>query len=115
MSRRPPPSTDVAAEAAIARVLAVERDARDDVTRASSDASAIIESSRNAARAIAERAERRIRRVREAFADHAAQQIAAIDAEVAAQDAARELSPDDLLRLERAVAALSIELTSAPP
>ena len=111
MSRRSIPFTDVAADAAIDRVLAAEREARDLVGSATSEAAAIVEAARGAARAIAERNERRVRCLREAFAARAAREIAAIDAEIGAQDAKRELSPDDLARLERALAALSIELT----
>lgn len=111
MSRRSTALTDLAAEAAIDRVLAAEREAGDLVASATSEAGAIVEAARSAARAIAERNERRIRGLREAFAARAAREIAAIDAEVRAQDAKRELSPDDLARLERAVAALCVELT----
>ncbi|MEO8677153.1 MAG: hypothetical protein ABI569_16375 [Casimicrobiaceae bacterium] len=115
MTRRLPPSADDAADAAIVRVLAVEREARDVVARATSDAGALVEAARTTAHAIAESTEQRMRRVREAFAGRAAQEIAAIDAEVRAQDAVRALSSDDLARLERAVAALCVELTTASP
>jgi hypothetical protein len=52
-----------------------------------------------------------MRCVREAFAARTAREIAAIDAEIGAQDASRELSSDDLARLECAVTALCVELT----
>jgi len=111
MSRRSTAFTDVAAEAAIDRVLAAEREARDLVESATSEAAAIVDAARSAARAITERNERRMRCVRDAFAARAAREIAAIDAEIGAQDASRELSSDDLARLECAVTALCVELT----
>ena len=106
-----PSSTNNAVEAAISRVLNAERAAHEDVERATHEAAAIVEDARATARAIAERTERRIRSVRAAFESRATREAAAIDAEALAQDAARELTPEDLARLERAVAALSDALT----
>ncbi len=112
MSRKPPPPADTAVDEAIGRVLAAERAARDDVVNAASESAAIVDRAREAARAIAERTERRMHCVRERFAARTAREIADIDAEATAQDAARSLSTEDLVRLERAVAALCAELTT---
>ncbi len=99
-------------EAAISRVLDAERAAHDDVARATRDAAAIVEDARAIARAIAERTERRIRTLRDSFERRTARQVAAIDTQALAQDAMRELAPDDLDRLDRAVVALANELTA---
>jgi vacuolar-type H+-ATPase subunit H len=112
MSRKPPPSADTAVDEAIGRVLAAERAARDDVVNAASESAAIVDRAREAARAIAERTERRMNSVRRNFAARAAREIADIDAEATAQDAVRSLSTEDLVRLERAVAALCADLTA---
>jgi len=106
-----PSSTDNAVDVAIGRVLNAERAAHEDVERAAHEATAIVESARATARAVSERTERRIRGVRAAFESRAAREAAAIDAETLSQDAARALTPEDLARLERAVAALSGALT----
>lgn len=112
MSRKPPPSADTAVDEAIGRVLAAERAARDDVVNAASESAAIVDRAREAARAIAERTERRMHGVRERFAARTAREIADIDAEATAQDAAFSLSTEDLVCLDRAVAALCAELTT---
>jgi vacuolar-type H+-ATPase subunit H len=104
-------SADAAVEAAISRVLDAERAAHDDVDHATRDAAAMVEEARGTARAIAERTERRIRTLREAFETHVAHEVAAIDAQALAQDERRELARDDLDRLDRAVVALANELT----
>ena len=105
-----PSPTGTAVDAAISRVLDAERAAREDVERATREAAALVEDARTTARAVAERAERRIRNLRAAFETRALRDVAAIDAQSLAQDAVRELTPQDLDRLERAVAALSTAL-----
>ena len=82
-----PSPADAAVEAAISRVLDAELAAHDDVDRATRDAAAIVEDAGATARAIAERTERRIRKLRAAFETRAAREVAAIDAEALAQDA----------------------------
>ena len=109
MATPSPPSAVV--EAAIGRVLDAERSAREDVERATREAAAIVEDATATARAVAERAERRIRSLRTAFETRGLHDVAAIDAQSLAQDAVCELTPGDLARLERAVAALSAALT----
>jgi hypothetical protein len=106
---------EAAVEAAIARVLNAERDAREAVAQATRDAAAMNENARGVARALAERTERRIRAVRAAFEATVAVEVAAIDAEATAQDASGPLSTNDLERLERTIAALAAELTATPP
>jgi SLT domain-containing protein len=106
---RPAPDS---VERAIARVLDAERAARDDIRRAEGDAAASIEQARAAARAIAERVERRLRRVRTTFETRAADEVARLDA--AALEAAQlhELTPADLDRVDAAIASLAARLTS---
>jgi len=106
-----PSPTSAAVETAIGRVLDAERVARDDVERATREATTLVGDATATARAVAERAERRIRSVRAAFETRALRDVVAIDAQALAQDAARDLTPGDLVRLERAVAALSSALT----
>jgi SLT domain-containing protein len=106
---RPAPDS---VERAIARVLDAERAARDDIRRAEGDAAASIEQARAAARAIAERVERRLRRARTTFETRAADEVARLDA--AALEAAQlhELTRADLDRVDAAIAALAARLTS---
>jgi vacuolar-type H+-ATPase subunit H len=105
-----PSPTDAAVEAAISQVLEAERAANEDVERATPEAAAIVEGARAQARAIAERTERRLRGLRAAFEARSARELAAIDEQALAQDTVRELTNEDLARLERAVAVLSGEL-----
>jgi hypothetical protein len=104
-----------AAEAAIARVLAAEREAREAVERARLEVNRIAESARLADRALAERTERRIRAVIGAFERERSERLAAIEAEVAQLAQPRPLQPDELASLQRAVRTLARELVEAPP
>jgi hypothetical protein len=107
--------SDAKVEAAIARVLACERDARDAIARAGREAAELAEAGRAAARAVGERTETRIRSVRAAFERRLA---AELDALHAAEDAIVDDEPiagDDLARLDRAIAALAAELTGGVP
>ena len=106
-----PSPTGAAVEAAISRVLDAERSAREDVDRAAQEAAAIVDEATATARAVADRAARRIRGLRAAFETRGAREVAAIDAQARAQDAMGELTPEDLARLSRAVAALCAALT----
>jgi hypothetical protein len=103
------PGHDV--ETAIARVLDAEHAARTAVDEAGVTAVAITEAARAAARALAERTERRIRRVRSAFEQRTATAVAALEAAAAEAAARHELTSDELARLDAAVAALATRLT----
>jgi len=105
------PSAEAAAETAIAHVLSAERGAGDAIAQAAHEAAVVNELARARARALVERTERRIRAVRAAFAARVAGEVAAIDAQAAAQDAEQPLAAGDLERLDRAVVALAAELT----
>jgi hypothetical protein len=102
---------DDAVEAAIARVLDAEHEARDAVRDAGDAAAAQVEHARAVARAIAERAERRIGAVRARFERKTAAEVAALDAEAADAGTPHELGPDDHARLDAAIAELAARLT----
>jgi hypothetical protein len=104
------PPTDVV-EAAIARVLASERAARDAVARARDEAVGMTEASRAAARALHERTERRIRALHAAFDRKVSAELAALEAEAAGLVRHEELSAGEQARVERAVVVLAAELT----
>jgi len=102
-----------AVEAAIARVLDAEHATRGAVRDAEEAAAAITETARATARALAERTERRIGTVRATFEVHSAAEVAAFDAAAADAGAPHDLTPDELARLDSAVAALAAFLTEA--
>jgi type II secretory pathway predicted ATPase ExeA len=102
---------DDAVEAAIARVLDAEHSARDAVRDAGAAAAAMIEAARAAARTLAERTERRIGAVRARYEQKTTAEVVALDAEAAEVGAPHELTPDDLARLDAAVAELAARLT----
>jgi len=108
------PSVD-AVEAAIARVLDAEHTARDAVRDAEEEAAAMTEATRATARAVALSTERRIRAVRAAFEARAAAEVAALRTAAEAADAAHELTPAELARLDVAVTSLAALLTGAGP
>ena len=108
------PSVD-AVEAAIARVLVAEHTARDAVRDAEEEAAAMTEATRATARAVALRPERRIRAVRAAFEARAAAEVAALRTAAEAADAAHELTPAELARLDVAVTSLAALLTGTGP
>ncbi len=103
------------AELAIARVLGAERDAREAVDRARLEVNQIAETARSAARALAQRTERRIRAVVDAFERDVDTRVAAIDAEAQRLDHPQPLGADELDVLQRAVRGLARELTGARP
>jgi hypothetical protein len=103
------------ADAAIARVLAVEREARDAIARAHADVAQIADQARGAARRLGERTEQRVRCIVAAFERELAAHVAAIDAEVAALDVPQPIAPEDRARLEHAVEALARQLAGAAP
>jgi hypothetical protein len=106
---------DAAADAAIARVLDAEREARRSIEQARAETDEIAERARRGARATAERAERRIRCVTQAFERDLAERLAAIDAEGAALDQSPPLGADERAALQDAVNALACQLAGVAP
>lgn len=104
-----------AVQAAIAEVLAAERDARDAIGRARLEVNQIDEAARAAVRAVAERTERRVRAVAHAFEHQLARQLAAIDAQASLLDVAQPLAGEETAALQRAVRALARRLIGAQP
>ena len=104
-----------AAQAAIAEVLAAERDARDAIGRARLEVNGIDEAARAAARALAERTERRVRAVVDAFERQLGGQLAAIDAQALQLDIAQPLASAETAALQRAVRALAQDLIGVRP
>ena len=104
-----------AAEAAIARVLLVERAAREAVAQARLEVDRIVERGRLDARALDARTERRVRAVIAGFERVLAERLARIEA-VAEQFAhAQPFSDDEQTALRRAVHVVAEELIAAPP
>ena len=103
-----------AAEAAIARVLAAEREAREAVEQARLEVDRIAEGARLADRAVVERTERRIRAVVGAFERDLAERVAKIEAAAAQFASPQPISSDELVSLQRAVRLLAGELVGAP-
>ena len=104
-----------AVQAAIAEVLAAERDARDAIGRARLEVNHIDEAARAAARSVAEHTERRVRAVAHAFEHQLVRQLAAIDAQASLLDVAQPLASEETAALERAVRALARKLIGAQP
>jgi len=102
---------DLAIEAAIAQVLAAERDADVAVAQCRLDAAAMIEQAHADARALAQRTERRIGRIRAAFEASTAREVARLDAESAQLDVRHELTSDEIADVVSAVAVVAAELT----
>lgn len=104
-----------AAGAAIARVLAAEREAREAVEHARLEVGRIAENARLADRAVAERTERRIRAVAGAFERELAERLAEIEAAAAQIAYPQPVSPAEMASLQRAIRSLAGELIKAPP
>lgn len=102
---------DAVADAAIGRVLDAERAAREAVADATREGDRIVDQARATAGAVRLRAERRIRRIRDAFDARAAREIALLDAAAAREAGAHDLDAEDLARLARSIEALCDELT----
>jgi hypothetical protein len=98
-------------ERAIARVLEAERLARVGIADARREGVETNETARATARAIAERTERRIGRVRARFEQRIAAEVAALETAAAALDMRYEPNAADRACLGRAVATLAAELT----
>lgn len=110
----PLPSSE-AVEAAISKVLAAEREARESVLACRRHAEELIEAAHQEARLISERCERRMQAVRQCHARALAHRLAAL------QDDARQFktnsapTPEALARLRHAVAAVADECTGNTP
>ncbi|MBE0547051.1 MAG: hypothetical protein IH627_05185 [Rubrivivax sp.] len=115
VSMNQPPSPERAAEAAIAQVLAAERAAREAMASARLEAAHIGEQSRAQVRGLAERTQRRIRRLRTAFERRTDTEVAALRAQAAALVAPHEFGSDEAARVDEAVARLAAQLTGAAP
>jgi hypothetical protein len=109
------PLRNDAVEAAISRVLDAEVAARAAVAAARGEATQIAERARETARRLGLHTDRRIQRIRSAFAAMTAAEVAALEAEGAALGVATELTPVEVVRVEAAVAALARALTEATP
>ena len=101
-------------EAAISRVLEAEAAARADVVSARGEATVIAERAREQVRQLGVTSDRRMRRVRAAFAAKVTAEVALLDAEAAALSIAHELTGAELARVETAVAALAGAMTGGP-
>ena len=106
---------NVMAEAAIARVLAAERDARASIAQAQADVPRIAEAAREAARSLSGRTERRIRCAVAGFERELALRLANIDAQTRDLDVPQPIVDDDRAALQRAVTELARQLIGAPP
>lgn len=100
-----------AAEAAIAKVLAAERDARESVVACRRQAEECLEIARRDARLISERCERRMQAVRQCYAQALAQRLAAFQDESNQFRQAYVPTAEELARLRNAVATLAGECT----
>ena len=109
------PLRNDAVEAAISRVLESEVAARAAVTGARAQATEIAERARETARRLALHTDRRIHRLREAFATTTNAVVEHLEAQAAALGVATALTPAEVARVEAAVAALARTLTETPP
>jgi F0F1-type ATP synthase membrane subunit b/b' len=114
-SNAPTRPTKDPAEAAIARVLQAEREARESIEQAHRQAEQIAESARASARAVAERTERRIRAVVGAFEQELSRRLALIDGEAARMATPHVPGEAELRMLDSAVHTLAAQLTGAAP
>jgi hypothetical protein len=103
------------AEAAIARVLAAERDARASIEQAHAEVHHIAENARTAVRSLGERTEHRIRRVVDAFESELAARLAEIEAEAASLERPQPISADEREALQRALLLLARQTIGALP
>jgi len=110
-----PKERDDAAEAAIARVLGAERDARASIEQAHADVHHIAESARTAVRGLGDRTEHRIRRVVDAFERELAARLAEIEAEAARLESSPPISAGEREALQRALTLLSRQIIGALP
>lgn len=111
MSIVQPPAPHQVVEAAIARVIDAERESRQAVADATTEAAAITEHARIAIHALEERTERRIGAIRVAFERHTAATIVALDQEGMDVSTERSLTDTDRGHVQAAVNVLARELT----
>lgn len=111
MAVNDPRNAQGSVEAALARVLLAEREARDAIEAAQAEAQRIAERSRAGARRCAERARERVARGQDAMERRLQQGLAAIEAEARALPELAEPGEHDRARLEAAVQALAVALT----
>ena len=111
MAVKDPRNADSSVEAAMARVLRAEREARDNIDAARAEAQHIAEQARAEARRSAERARERIAHGQEAMERRLQQALAAIEAEARALPEHSEPDARDRARLEAAVQTLAAALT----
>lgn len=102
-------------EAAMARVLAAERDARAAIEETARGAQRLREDARLRAKAIAAAAARRVAAVRGAMERRLAQSLERIATLEREALAAGDLEPSDHRRLERAIERHAAELSSGEP
>jgi hypothetical protein len=102
-------------EAAMARVLAAESEARDALERSTRQAARMLEEARAAAKAIAAAAARRAGAVRTSMERRLATRLAQIEALEREALAAGPLLPGEHDRLARAVERLATDLTRGEP
>jgi hypothetical protein len=109
------PLRNDAVEAAIGRVLESEVAARATVAGARAEATAIAERARESVRRLAIHTDRRIHRIRAAFATTTAAEVEGLEAQAAALGVATGLSPEEVACVDAAVTALARALTETAP
>jgi len=109
------PLRNDAVEAAISRVLESEVAARATVADARAEAAEIAERAREAARRLALHTDRRIHRIRAAFAAATEVEVGGLEARAAALGATTGLAAAEVAHVDAAVAALARSLTEAAP
>jgi hypothetical protein len=114
MSLMNPRSPDHDVEAAVARVLQAEQQARSAIEAARAEAAHIAEQARASARAWAERARARMARGQSAVERQLQAELAAIEAEACALPEHDEPEAAEIERLEVALQALAAALTGGP-
>ena len=104
-------------EAAMARVLAADREARAALEQSRRTAAHMLREARAAAKLVSARAASRVNAVRAAMARRLAARLAQLDAEERGAIAAGALDPQERARLAHAVERLAAELAGgrAPP
>ena len=115
MSSNKTTPSQTAVDSAIEQVLRAEAAARVSIAAARTQAAQIAEQSRSAARATADRAQRRIRRLRAAVEARVAGEVAALDAEARALAVDDAPGDDESAQLAHAVQSLAAQLTGAGP
>lgn len=110
----PSPSNE-SVEAAISKVLAAERAARESVLACRRHAEELMETARQEARLISERCERRMQAVRQCHARALAHRLAAFQDDANRFRTAAVPTPEALADLRHAVAAVADECTGNTP